>query len=455
MKVKLSYLTEKIQDAIQGILDGEYWVSAQVTNSKCYESNKRCYLTLTEIENGAKVAEMKAVFWHTHYDEIAKFEKATGQKFKDGIEIVCKVKVRFNKVYGLTLEVFQIDIAHAVGSMELQRRQTIERLIKEGVCDARYGTNNNKLPLPMVIKRIALITAPGSDGQRDFIQELTRNKHGYTFEVKEFLTTIQGDNAHIMILEQLKLVEVEKFDAVAIVRGGGSQSDFKPFDDYELCRYIAQFPVPIFTGIGHDRNQSLVDLMAREQKTPTKVASVIVDHNFEFENKVIEFKDKLGLIVWNRMNSEKNKIKDIKTSFFNLVKDQIRSAGKKVDDVKRDILTLAQGIIRDEKSEIKEVKNKISRSVRDEIKNNRGKIDNIKSVFISRIVSDRLSKATQSLSSAKKIIKLSDPQNILNQGFAIVKSNNKLVTSPTDLVDSSEMEITLKDGVVLAIKKEK
>lgn len=437
MKIKLSYLAEKIQDAIQGICDGEYWVSAQVTNSKKYEGNRRCYLTLTEIENGAKVAEMKAVFWSTYYDEIAKFEKATGQQFKDGIEIVCKVKVRFNKVFGLTLEVFQIDIAHAIGSLELQRRQTIEKLIKENICDNRYKTYNNSLALPPVIKRIALITAPGSDGQRDFIQELTHNKHGYTFEVKEFLTTVQGDNAHLMILEQLKLImlsEVKEIaelkdinrsgiDAVAIVRGGGAQTDFKPFDDYELCKYVASFPIPVFTGIGHDRNQSIVDLMAREQKTPTKVASIFVDHNFGFENKIIETKEKIADLANLRIWNENNRLRKINT----------------------DITHLASKRITGEKIQLRNAHNDLFYFVKGEIKARRKNVDDSRSTVL-RLATDRINKSSQLLTGIKRTIKLSDPQNILNRGFAIVKNDTgKVVTKPEEL--TGKLEITLKEGV--------
>ena len=320
-KLKLSELVEQIQETIIDRFEGEeYWVSAQITNVKKYESNRRCYLTLEDYENGEKTAEMRAVFWSNSYGEIEKFENTTKQIFKNGIEIICKVKIRFHKVYGFNLDVLQIDIAHTIGSLELLRQQTIERLLKENpktiqLYDGVFKTFNNRLPLPLLIKSIALITAPNSDGQRDFLQETLKNKYGYSFEVKEFLTTIQGDNAHKLILEQLKLIEKSKiqFDVIAIVRGGGSQTDFKPFDDYDLCQYVANFPIPIFTGIGHDRNQSIVDLMAREQKTPTKVASLFVECNFEFENKLIE----------------------LKTNFFDAIAQQIQNAKDDLNHAKR------------------------------------------------------------------------------------------------------------------------
>ncbi len=319
--IKLSALVEQIEEAIQVSFEGEtFWISARIMNVKKYVSNRRCYLTLEEYESGIKTAEIKSVFWANTYSEIEKFERNTGQVFKDGIEIICRVKVRFHKVYGLSLDVIEIDAAHTLGTLELERQRTLDKLLKENpatiqLFDGVYRTYNNRLDLPPVIEHIALITAPNSDGQRDFKQEIIKNRHNYTFIVTEFLTTIQGETAHQLILEQLKLVEKSSisFDAVAIVRGGGSQTDFKPFDDYELAKYIAGFPVPVFTGIGHDRNQSIADLMAREQKTPTKVASLFVEHNFEFENKLIE----------------------LKTNIFDLIKEKMKNTKEGLDHAKR------------------------------------------------------------------------------------------------------------------------
>ena len=366
-KIKLSQLVEHIQETIFDRFEGEeFWVSAQITNVKKYESTRRCYLTLEDYENGEKTAEIRAVFWANYYTEIERFEKITKQIFTNGIEIICKVKVRFHKVYGMNLDVIGIDLAHTLGTLELERKQTLERLLKENpntiqLYDGVYRTYNNRLPLPLIIKNIALITAPNSDGQRDFLQETTKNKHGYSFLIKEFLTTIQGDNAHKLILEQLKLIEKDKqqFDVLAIVRGGGSQTDFKPFDDYELSNYVANFNIPIFTGIGHDRNQSIVDLMAIEQKTPTKVASLFVEHNFDFENKLIE----------------------LKTNFFDLILWQLQNA-------------------------------------------------------------------KDNLNNAKRIVKLSSPEAILNRGFAIVTVNNKIVTDPANINENTEIQTLLRNETI-------
>ena len=164
------------------------------------------------------------------------------------------------------------------------------------------------------MQNIALVTAPNSDGQRDFKQEIANNQYGYAFTVTEFLTQIQGDNSSKLIVQQLQLIEsqMEKYDLVAIVRGGGSQTDFKPFDDYELSKYVAGFPLPVFTGIGHDRNTSIVDLMARQHKTPTKVASSIVDHNYNFETALVNLKERFFSSAENLVERAKENIRQLK-----------------------------------------------------------------------------------------------------------------------------------------------
>ncbi len=318
--VKLSELVGRISDAIENRFTGKrFWITSEITDVKKKESVRRCYLKFIEKENNYINTEIRGVFWANYYNEIENFEKITGQKFSDGLKITCNVRVRFHPRYGLNLDVIQIDLAYALGKLELEKQQTLERLVKENpaiirLIDGQYITKNNHSKLPIVFQKIALITAPNSDGQRDFKQEIENNQHNYIFSVKEFLTQIQGDNASKLILQQLKLIEKSKenFDAVVIIRGGGSQIDFKPFDDYDLAKYVAAFPIPILTGIGHDRNTSIVDLMARQHKTPTKVATLIIDYNMSFESEIEDLKERFFQGVEELIKTDKNNLESIK-----------------------------------------------------------------------------------------------------------------------------------------------
>lgn len=293
--INLSQLLYKIDETLQSQFGYQtFWIKAEITDVKKYESKRWCFLKLIEKKDTEIIAEMKATAWSQCYVFIEQFERLTQQHFANGLQIICKVKVKYSIKYGLSFDVMEIDNSFALGQIELQKQATLKRLVDESngqitKDEEHYFTPNKKLKLPVVIQKIALITAQNSDGQRDFNNELLNNSYGYAFEVDEYLCQIQGDNAHENIITQFeKIMESNiQYDCVAMVRGGGSETDFKPFEQYELAKLVANFPLPVFTGIGHDRNTSIVDLMARQLKTPTKVAAHIVDHNYMFENNLL------------------------------------------------------------------------------------------------------------------------------------------------------------------------
>lgn len=318
-KFRLSVLAASIGDAIEVHIGSEpVWVTAQITDVKRQPDLRRCYLKMIEKKGGDIIADLRANFWSKAYAEIEDFERKTGQPFRDGLEITAQVMVRFHARYGISLDVLKLEIEWTLGSLERERQETLERLVKENpetirIEDGAYITANNTIDLPIVIRRIALITAPNSDGQRDFIRELEHNRYGYAFAVTEFLTTIQGDQAHLLILDKLEEIRksADAFDVVCMVRGGGSQTDFKPFDQYELARTVAGFPLPVFTGIGHDRNTSITDLMARQEKTPTKVAAAIIDRNATFEHRIESLGERFHQAVADHLRERETAVSNL------------------------------------------------------------------------------------------------------------------------------------------------
>ena len=318
--IRLSEFISEIEDCIAATFYGDtFWITTEISDVNKKPDKRWCYLKLIEKEGKNVTAEIGAVFWTPGYAYIEKFEKETKQVFKDGLEITCRVKVTFHKRWGLKLEIVEIDYAYTLGKLEAERQETLERLVKENpdhvkLVGEQYYTFNKSLPLPNVLQRIALITAAESDGQRDFKQEIANNPYGYAFHIDEFVTQIQGDKAHEFIIGKLVLIAAQKstYDVVAIVRGGGSQLDLKAFDNYDLAQMVASFPIPILTGIGHDRNRSIVDLMARQEKTPTKVANVIIQRNFQFEQIILLLKERMAYKVDVLFTNAKSNLKEIK-----------------------------------------------------------------------------------------------------------------------------------------------
>ena len=323
---RLSELISDIDYTIKNRFGGKtFWIKAEITDVKKQPDKRWCFLKFIEKDGNTITTEMKGVFWANSYNYIEEFEEETQQKFASGLEITCNVRVRFHKRFGMDLEVLEIDFAYAIGKLERERKQTLERLVNENPLirlleNGYYSTPNNRAELPTVFQNIALITAPNSDGQRDFTNVIEKNKYGYAFAVTPFLTQVQGDNAAQLIMQQLSLVEASKevFDVVVIVRGGGSDIDFKSFNDYELARQAALFPMPILTGIGHDRNTSIVDLMARQLKTPTEVAAFILDNNYGFENNLLRIKERILQLAEDTIDNAKDELKHYKQRVKNL-----------------------------------------------------------------------------------------------------------------------------------------
>lgn len=333
--IRLSELVSVIDDSIKARFDGyTYWIKAEITDVKKQPDKRWCFLKFIEKEGNLITTEIKGVFWANTYYQVERFEKETHQIFTSGLQITCNVRVRFHKRYGIDLEILEIDYAYAIGLLELERKLTLERLINENptiklMPNGCYSTMNNQTTMPMVFQKIALITAPNSDGQRDFDKVVAQNKYGYAFSVTHFLTTIQGDNAAKLIINQLKLIESSKdnFDVVVIVRGGGSDIDFKSFNDYELARSVAMFPIPILTGIGHDRNTSIVDLMSRQHKTPTEVGTYIIDKNMNFEAEIESLKERFYDKVDGLIENTKHELASITQRVKNLHPSTIMKKG--------------------------------------------------------------------------------------------------------------------------------
>lgn len=294
--INLSQLLGAVEQTFEEIFSGHvFTVLAETGDIKNYPDRQYCFFTLIEKQNGETVAKADAVIWRSHYPTISAFETATGRRFEKNMQLLVKVEVTYHSVYGLRLRVIEIDTRYTLGQIEQERRQVLENLVKQypeliSFRDGEYYTANKKTVLPEVIKNIALITAPNSDGLRDFMHELENNPYGYHFQVTQFLTRIQGKGAELDIsaaLEQVKK-KAGQFDVLVMVRGGGSGLDLGPFDTFEPGLQIAGFPIPAITGIGHERNISVCDLMSHTKvKTPTKAASFIIEHNAAFEEAVL------------------------------------------------------------------------------------------------------------------------------------------------------------------------
>ena len=259
----LTELCSLIGEVLDDNLAGSFWVKAEISSL----SSKGGHLYL-ELVDG-KTAKMRATCWAgTNEMLMAYFESETGQRLQPGMAVLVEAETQYHPVYGLSLSIVGIDPSYTLGDIARQRQQTIAQLQKDGLLEAQQ-----LLPLPTLIRKIAVISSANAAGYEDFKHQLEHSP--FAFQLTPFFATMQGETAAKSIIAALS--EIEGFDAVVIIRGGGATTDLSCFDNYELCAVCAQFEIPIITGIGHTRDISVLDLVARQAlKTPTAVAEWLI-----------------------------------------------------------------------------------------------------------------------------------------------------------------------------------
>lgn len=277
--ITLSELQHRIKSAVEGSLALPVWVVAEVSELKVNYSG-HCYLELVEksepTRGGTPIprAQVRAVIWRSQYAMLSSyFEAETGSRLAVGMKILAKVVVSYHELYGLSLQITDLDASYTLGEVERQRQMTIAQLQRDGVWDM-----NRSLTLPRPLQRIAVVSSAAAAGYRDFCNELRDG--GYAFSLTLFDVVVQGTAAEQSICTALEEVALrqEQFDVVVLIRGGGSASDLSCFNSYRLCSYVAQFPLPVITGIGHDKDTSVADMVAHTPlKTPTAVAAWLTE----------------------------------------------------------------------------------------------------------------------------------------------------------------------------------
>ncbi len=278
--ISLYELQQRVKEAVDGAMKELLWVSGEISEFK-QNSNGHCYMELVDYnsDQGVVAARARAVVWSRNAAMLLPYFKTlTGSELAAGMKILVKVQVQYTPLYGLSLNILDIEPTFTVGEAEINRRKVIDRLESEGM----FGLNALR-PLAALPRKIAVISSATAAGYRDFVRHLSNNECGAAFYIKLFKSPMQGADAPGGIIASLykiadELEQGEEYDAVAIIRGGGSVLDLASFDDYNLALHIAQFPIPVLTGIGHDHDCHVADLVAyRFLKTPTAVADYIVE----------------------------------------------------------------------------------------------------------------------------------------------------------------------------------
>ncbi|MDE7128418.1 MAG: exodeoxyribonuclease VII large subunit [Bacteroidales bacterium] len=304
--VSLFELQSRLKSGIEGLFPSRIWLRAEISALKARPGG-HCYLELSQSDETGLVAKAQAVIWSSKYRFIAPyFESVTGTALSEGMAVLVCVQVTYSQLYGFSLSISDIDPEFSLGEKERVRQQTIERLRSEGLLDLQKTLDSPSLP-----RRFAVISAEDAAGYRDFMRHLHENPYGFTFDTVLFPALMQGAGSPESIVSALDAVasSADDFDLALILRGGGSRLDLACYDDYELCSHIAQFPIPVFTAIGHDQDYHVCDMVAFSfLKTPTALADEIIGWYADEDAGLLDFASRLRLAFAGKIGLMENRV---------------------------------------------------------------------------------------------------------------------------------------------------
>ena len=325
-KYSLKELCDWIQEIVENDLPNRYWVCAEIASMSV---RGHCYMELVEkAENGILAAKVRATCWSNVYHLLsAYFLQETGQSLHTGLQVMLEVSVEYHAVYGLSLNVWNIDPTYTLGDLAKQRQATIQQLTEDGVMDLQKA-----LQIPSLPRRVAVISSADAAGYGDFCDQLKHNRFGFKFHVQLYPAVVQGDTAARSVVQALNSIAAleEEWDVVVIIRGGGASTDMSCFDDYNLASHCAQFPLPIIAGIGHTRDVSVVDMVVHTSvKTPTAAAEWLIERVAEQVERVGSLMLRLQRATQNAVSREKNRLLLYGQQIFNAVRGKaVRERGK-------------------------------------------------------------------------------------------------------------------------------
>ncbi|MDD3355770.1 MAG: exodeoxyribonuclease VII large subunit [Dysgonamonadaceae bacterium] len=399
----LSELNLSVKETIRETFNETYWVRAETSDVR-HHRNGHCYLEFIEKARDGQsiVAKARATIWSNTFALLKPyFEQETGQAFTSGLTVLVRVSIDFHEIYGYGLFVTDIDPSYTVGEIARNRILVLKKLEEDGVL-----TLNKELPLPEPLNRIAVISSPSAAGYEDFHSQLDHNNLGVIFYMKLFPAIMQGDKSESSIISALEQIYEFKhlFDVVVIIRGGGASSDLNCFDSYDLATHFAQFPLPVISGIGHERDLTVIDAVAHTRvKTPTAAAEFLINKASVTINELMDLQDRLIDATRTILTHEEH---------------QLNAWSK-------DLYHHARSLLHTTKSDLLFLKDKLKSSVK-----------------------HALEKEQFAIQKYEHFVLLSLPENMLKRGYTITTKNGKTIKSVSDIEMGDMIKTQFSDGEV-------
>ncbi len=490
--MSLFELHQQIRDELELAFPDSYWVVAEISQISPDKRSGHCYVTL--VDKGADtrqvVAQARATIWSARFKMLSQhFESKTGQPLKAGLKILFQANVRFHEQYGLSLDIQNIDPNYTIGDLARQRQETLKRLETEGLL-----TSNKELELTDVPQRLAVISSATAAGYQDFIHQLHHNSYGYTFHTSLFPAIVQGNEAPASVTKAMRLIAKykDRFDAIVMIRGGGSQTDLSCFDDYSIAAAIGKAPLPVLTGIGHERDESIADLVAHTRlKTPTAVANYLIDRFRSAEERAEDLYASIRMFTAQQLNLTDDKLDHLRLRLSNLTKGFLATGREQLETLSRGILVKPKAYLDSQKYNISCLERDMQATTKDHMHEQEKQLSELavcvegkaqrylhmkehelnhlthcvetevrESIKQTEIrfakQSDKLTFATSRkmqteqhrLSLIEASIQANNPERLLLRGYTLTLVNGKIIKSIKQVQDGDVVETRMQDGTI-------
>ena len=420
-------LNSLVRDVLETTLDSLFWVEAELSEAR--EVRGHCYMELVQkdIFSATPIARASAKCWKQRWQVLRpKFEGVTGQPLRAGMKVMLQVAVSFHEAYGFAWIVQDIDPTYTMGDMARKRLEIIRQLRQEGVFDMQ-----KELTIPMFAQRVAVISSESAAGYGDFCSQLSNNDYGFKFYPRLFAAVMQGERVEQSVVAALNEINrhADDFDVVVIIRGGGATADLSGFDTLELAENVANFPLPIITGIGHERDESILDMVSNTRvKTPTAAAAVLIDHLVAVLSCINDYERRVAMCVKQVMDKERRRLDrsaERVPMLFSLVKTRQEA---RLDRLMSRMVSL--------------VNHNVSTA---------GYRLQLASANLLPLVERRLERANNELGRLEFRVKALDPQLILRRGYSITLLDNKAVRHADQLKRGDHIVTRLEHGSVKSV----
>ncbi|WP_321333188.1 exodeoxyribonuclease VII large subunit [uncultured Bacteroides sp.] len=404
--LSLFELNALVKRSLSQCLPDEYWVQAELSDVRS-NATGHCYLEFIQKDARSNnlIAKARGTVWANVFGLLKPyFEEATGQAFTSGIKVLVKVTVEFHELYGYSLTVYDIDPTYTLGDMARRRREILKQLEEEGVL-----TLNKELEMPLLPQRIAVISSPTAAGYGDFCHQLEHNSRGFFFYTELFPALMQGNQVEESVLAALDAINnrLDSFDAVVIIRGGGATSDLSGFDTYLLAASCAQFPLPVITGIGHERDDTVLDSVAHTRvKTPTAAAEFLINRMEQAADMLDNLAEELREGALLRLEQERQRLLVAKNRIPSLVFSHLSEAKMQLLTAKKDLFQSVSSLLIRQKHRLE-------------------------------LLHQRVNDAA--------------PEHLLNRGYSITLKNGKVITSAAQLADGDVISTRLAKGEISSV----